>query len=132
MTGKIHLGNMDQTVTRYGARQTLAGAQPPNAFPANGVPVTNRGVLNTQNLGTFQRDVFTFAPEMNMKVGVEVMKNWMVTAGYSFIYYDHVALADNQIDQIVDPLGTIGVPAFGIKDAGFWFQSLDLGLTIAY
>jgi hypothetical protein len=132
MVGKIHLGNMNQQVSRVGLRQTVAGAPGLNGFPDANAAITPRGVLITQNQGIYERNTFTFAPEMNFKIGFEVIEHCMLSVGYSFIYWDSVALADNQIDNIVDPFGLIGVPAYQIQDSGFWFQSLNLGLTVNY
>ncbi len=122
---KVHLGNMNQQVNRIGRRAT---------FDANNnlLNQANLGVLNTQNLGVFEQDTFAFAPEINLKLGVEVLPYTSLTIGYSFIYWSEIALADNQIDRAVDPLGQINPGPFEIQSEGFYLQGIDFGLTVNY
>ncbi len=119
MMTKVNFGNMHQRVNRVGANII------------NGVP-GNIGVLNTQDLGVFERDVFTFAPEMNLKFGLKLRSNIIATVGYSFMYWDRVALSNDQIDPRVDPNGIIPTGPFTIKDNGFFMHGVDLGLTVNY
>lgn len=131
-TAKVHMGNMNQYVRRVGARQTLPGVVGISAFPNAAFPVDQQGVLNTTNLGIYQRDVFTFAPEVNLKLAVKLHSCATMSVGYTFIHWGDVALAGDQIDKVVDPLGALIVPPFEIQDRGYWLQGIDCGLTLNY
>ena len=124
---KIHLGNMNQKVNIAGS---WVDQVPPLA------PTTRAGgLLAVGNQGEFQRDTFAFAPEVNFKLGYSIRDNVNLTLGYSFIYFDNVALVGDVIDTHVDDdwiaLGIPGSrPAFDFDDSSLWVQGLDFGLTI--
>ena len=123
---KVHLGNMNQQVSIVGT----------HVSPSD---TGSGGLLALGNQGTYERDKFAFIPEANLKLEYCVRKNMALSIGYSFLYFDNVALAGAQIDPIIDPTGPnpIGIsgppwpanPAFSFQDSGMWVQGLDLGLT---
>lgn len=124
---KVHLGNMNQQVSIDGS----------HAFYNLGDPVvyTDGGFLAAGNQGEYSRDKFAFIPEANLKLEYSVRENMSLSIGYSFLYFDNVALAGEQVDRIVDPVVLTGPfppfaanPAFNFKDSGMWVQGLDLGL----
>ncbi|MAI69761.1 MAG: hypothetical protein CMM01_02475 [Rhodopirellula sp.] len=124
---KVHLGNMNQQVSIDGS----------HAFYNLGDPVvyTDGGFLAAGNQGDYERDKFAFIPEANLKVEYSLRENVSLSIGYSFLYFDNVALAGGQVDRIVDPVVLTGPfppfaanPAFKFNDSGMWVQGLDLGL----
>ena len=126
---KVHLGNMRQDVR-------IAGYSTDQTPPA-GVNVTSGGLLTRGNQGEYQRDVFAFAPEANFKLGYRFRKNVLLSVGYSFIYWDNVALTGDLIDPIVNgaELNTNSFashPEFKFKDSNLWVQGLDLGVVIDF
>jgi hypothetical protein len=90
------------------------------------------------NQGDYVRDVFSFAPEANFKLGYRFRKNVLLSAGYSFIYWDNVALNGDVVDTVIsDPAllntGTFGPrPEFTFDDSSLWVQGLDLGVIIDF
>ncbi len=128
---KVHLGNMNQTMAMEGrATVTDNNLAPLQTF--------NRGLLVADgNRGVFQRDQFAFAPELNLKLGYRFRDHVTFTVGYSFIYWNNVALAGQHIDRNID-LDTTNLaavtqsPAFRFRNSGFWAQGVDLGTTIEF
>ena len=124
---KVHLGNMHQTVTKLGQTQDLLGG--------NVVSTQNSSILVDEQQGTQSRDVFTFIPEMDFTVGYRFRNHVSFTAGYTFLYFDNVAMAGNQIDRYRDTsnLGANVTPApFTIVDGSHWVQGISLGASLDY
>jgi hypothetical protein len=107
-------------------------------FPGVNPTVSNSGLLTMGNQGDYVRDVITFVPEMNLKLGYRFRDHVEMSVGYSMLYFDRVALAGNNVDLTVDPgfLNSNGPfplrPAFPGNDASLWVQGLDLGVAVAY
>ncbi len=130
---KVHLGNMNQRVRIAGASRSAAFPDPPgpgNNF-ANGFYVQGQQGLHEQ-------DEFSFAPELGIQLGYSPRKQINFTIGYSFIYWNNVALAGNQINPVLDGTRVLsdlaGSQSIGytIEDDGFWLQGIDLGMTFTY
>ncbi len=127
---KVHLGNMNQRVAISGQSSEAIVGVP-------GVVNYDQGLLSGGNSGVYERDAFAFAPEMNLKLGYQFRDHVTFSVGYSFIYWNHVALAGQQIDRNIEFDGTLpaggNAPNFrSINDGGFWVQGLDLGMTIEF
>ena len=126
---KVHLGNMNQQVTMTGNSSV---ATPP------GAPVTQPvGMLVLGNPGTFERDEFAFAPEVNLKLAYRFRPNVLLSVGYSFIYWDNVAQAGDFIDpkfsgSTLNTAGPYGQDTFAWKDSSLWTQGIDLGFVLDY
>ncbi|MCG8648456.1 MAG: BBP7 family outer membrane beta-barrel protein, partial [Pirellulales bacterium] len=80
---------------------------------------------------------FAFIPEANLKVGYRVRENLSLSVGYSFIYFDNVALNGDIVDRVVDGTSlTTGVfstrPAFDFEDSSLWVQGIDLGMVLNF
>lgn len=125
--GKVGIGNQRETVIIAG--NTLI-------TPAVGPAVNDpNGLLARQtNNGTFQRDVFTFVPELNLNLGYQI-NNWTFTVGYSFIYWNNVAFAGSQIDRSVNlsnPLVGAARPTFNFRDSDYWLQGVNIGAELAF
>ncbi|WP_442509047.1 BBP7 family outer membrane beta-barrel protein [Novipirellula sp. SH528] len=124
---KVHLGNMNQTANIAGSSQFgPIGSNP---------PVLSGGALALDNQGTFERDVFSFIPEANFKLGYRFRPNVSLSVGYSFLYFDNVALAGDVVDPIFDGTtnatgGPFGGRAFKFDDSSLWVQGIDLGVVI--
>ncbi|MGV3484737.1 MAG: BBP7 family outer membrane beta-barrel protein [Planctomycetaceae bacterium] len=127
---KVHLGNMHQQVTIDGSAESTDILNGPRT-------TYDRGFLAVNQQGVYERDVFTFAPEVNLKLGYRFREHVTFSVGYSFLYWDHVALAGQQIDRLIDgdnadPANNFDPPGFRFADAGFWVQGIDLGATIEF
>lgn len=129
---KVHLGNNRQQLTVRGNSSTTILGAPPIVTDTTG------GIFAMDNQGRTARSVFTFAPEANVKLGYR-MRNYIdFSVGYSFIYWNRVALAGDQMDRIVDSTGlvnnvaTVAQPSRLFNDRGFFVHGVDLGMTIQY
>ncbi|QEG43641.1 BBP7 family outer membrane beta-barrel protein [Roseimaritima ulvae] len=128
---KVHLGNMSQRVEIDGSSQRFfAGGPAPEQFDG--------GILAMDNQGVQRRDVFAFAPEANFKLNYRMRNYVNFSVGYTFIYWNHVALAGDQIDRNVDTsgllsnAGTVASPSRKFEDRGFFVQGIDLGVSVDY
>ncbi|MEO1619103.1 MAG: BBP7 family outer membrane beta-barrel protein [Planctomycetota bacterium] len=124
---KVHLGNMDQTVN-------IAG-QTTDLLAGNVVGVQNSSILVSEEQGEQTNDVFTFIPEMDFTLGYRFRDHVSFTVGYTFLYFDNVALAGQQINrfQDTDDLGQNVTPvAFDIVEGSHWVQGISLGASIDY
>ncbi len=126
---KVHLGNMEQTVR-------IGGNSSDQTAPAPAV-LTSGGLLAMGNQGSYERNVFAFVPEANFKLGYRFRDHVTLSVGYSFIYFDNVALTGDVVDRSVDgtTLNT-GVfasrPAFNFDDSSLWVQGIDLGVIVDF
>ncbi len=125
MLGKISLGNMRQKVT-------IAGSNTANALETNGgffaQPFTN--------IGTHTRDVTVWSPEANFKLAYALTHDLSFSIGYTFIYWNKMVLAGDQIDRNVNAtqlsggnLNGPGDPTFTFRDTDYWVQTLDIGVN---
>lgn len=134
---KVHLGNMNQRVTIDGASQSLILPNPPlnisNTSEQNGLYVQGQG-------GVHEEDVFTFVPEMNLRLGYSPREQVHLTVGYTFAYWSSVAMAGEQINPVVDGVNAFtfadvdGAQArnYEVNNGGFWMQGIDLGVTFTF
>ncbi len=74
------------------ADRVIPGAQPNQTITDN----LGDGLLTLGQNGTFERDVFTFAPELNLKLGYRFRDHVTFNVGYSFIYWNNVALVQTR------------------------------------
>lgn len=128
--GKISFGNMNKRVAISGTNTVTAGTS-----------TTRPGGLFTQptNIGQYEDNVTAWIPEANFKVTYDVTDRLSLSAGYTFIYWDRVVLAGDQIDRTVNATQLTGgnlvgnaTPTFLGGDTDFWVQSIDLGATLNY
>ncbi|MDV6028830.1 MAG: BBP7 family outer membrane beta-barrel protein [Phycisphaera sp. RhM] len=124
---KVHLGNMEQTVRKVGTTTD---------FLANAaISTQNSSVLINDEQGTQTQDVFTFIPEMDFTIGYRFRDHVSFTVGYTFLYFDNVAMAGDQINRNRDT-GNIGANvtpvAYDIVEGSHWVQGISLGASIDY
>jgi hypothetical protein len=138
--GKIGLGNMRQTVTIDGSYEivTRGTTSGPGGLFAQTTTATGGPDFN---MGHYQRDVFVWSPEANVKATYHVSDCLSVSVGYTFLYWTRVALAGDQVDRLVNRDVLFGGnfqpgggpnPEFRFNDTDFWAQTIDLGLTLSY
>jgi hypothetical protein len=103
--------------------------------------VTSAGGLLAQatNIGTFHSTDFSVLPEAGINVGVQLLEVLRVWVGYSFIYWNNVARAGNQIDFAVNstqiPPGIlVGAPnpAFHFVRSDYWLQGVSFGAQLRF
>ena len=90
------------------------------------------------NIGTITHNHFCYVPELNANLLYNINSNWRAMVGYTFIYWNQVVLAGNQIDRNVDPSQFAGGPLVGpatpqarFSRTDFWVQGSSWVLTIA-
>ena len=127
---KVHMGNMRQLVNINGAGQRRFLGVP-------GVETFDTGLYTVGTEGRARQNEFAFAPEANFKLGYRMRNYVNFTVGYSFIYWNRVALSGDQFDGLVDqsrfqnPLAPPPqLPT--VKDRGFFVHGIDFGVTIDY
>ncbi len=127
---KVAFGNMRQTSTVSGSTivQDALGAQ----------SVLGAGILTQpSNIGVTTRDTFGFIPEIGIKLGFAACENVQLTVGYTMMMWSGVAMAGDQIDNVVDPT-QLTLPSAGtrpnsiLNDNTFWMQGVDVGLNFAF
>jgi hypothetical protein len=132
---KVHLGNMKQTYDIQGVNFITTN-------PPTGVVINSGGLLargNNQN-PIASTDTFSFIPEANFKLAYRFRRNVLLSAGYSFLYFDNVALTGDVVDRVTTstanlPTGNNGSrPAFPKppKYSSLFVQGLDLGVVIDF
>ncbi len=128
MLGKISLGNMRQ-------KATIAGSNTANGIETDGglyaQPFTN--------IGEHSRDITVWSPEANFKLAYAVTHDLSFSIGYTFIYWNKMALAGDQLDRNVNATqlsggGLIGPgdPTFNFRDTDYWLQTIDFGVNWRY
>ena len=127
---KVHLGNMNQRVQISGSSAETIPGVPTGRF--------GNGFLVQGQEGSYERDEYTFVPEVNVKLAYMLRHNVSLSVGYSFLYWNNLAMAGDQIDNRIDGTLLLSNTAnpeladFEIRDSGFWIQGIDLGLTIDF
>ncbi len=125
---KVHMGDMQQRVSIRG-RGT--DTNPPVGGGAN----TNGGFLSLEKVGDYEQNEFTFVPELNFKLGYRFRQHVEMSVGYSFLMFDSLALAGDQIDRNIDDSlrnTNVGAGTHTIQDSSLWVQGVDLGLAITF
>jgi hypothetical protein len=134
--GKLGFGDTHQSVTANGFT-SLANTGAPGA-------VTSGGLLAVAgNSGTQTRDAFTFVPEVAINIGVDITCNCRIYVGYTFLYWDNVALPGNQINRSINPSTIPSSLSFGsvagatnppnpIIHSDFWAQGINAGIAFKY
>ncbi|HBJ37468.1 MAG TPA: hypothetical protein DDZ51_22475 [Planctomycetaceae bacterium] len=130
---KVHLGNMAQRINVQG--NTAQGVLPAVPAVVAGQGLFARGEV--LDLNGFKRDVFAFAPEMNLKVGYQFRDHVNLHVGYTFVYWNDIALAGDQMDRSVF-VDTANFNASNTtrhveaRTGGYFVQGIDLGATITF
>jgi hypothetical protein len=122
---RLGLGNNRQTVVISGTTATN-----------NGTPQTGGLFAQRTNIGTYQRDQFSVAPELGATLGYQLTQRLRMTLGYSFIYWSNVVRPGDQIDTSVNPnllppenpIQTNFLnPRFVFNDSPYWIHGLTVG-----
>lgn len=104
--------------------------------------VTQPGGLLAQpsNMGRWDRSSFSVLPEVAVNLGYALAPGFRIFIGYSFIYWNNVARAGDQINLRVDANqlptragpGTGNDPQFILNRTDFWAQGINFGLQLRY
>jgi len=89
------------------------------------------------NIGKYERNQFAVLPELGVTVGYNLTCQLRATLGYTFIYWNNVLRAGDQIDSSLSqlppepPTGT-HEPAALMKTTDFWAQGLRAGVDFCF
>ena len=134
--GKVALGANDQMVDINGSTTLNT--------PGAASQTASGGVLALpSNIGNYNRTIFGVVPEVGLKFGVIVCPHVLLTAGYSFLYWDQVVRPAGQIDNGLNPAhipsdqffspGTGAArPAFTFSEEAFWINNFTFGVEFHY
>lgn len=130
---RVGLGNMHQIVNANGFTTPV--------FPGTGDTSVGAGGLLAlpSNMGQVTRDRFAVVPEVNLKLGLTLTRNWRFWVGYDFLYLSEVVRSGEQIDLTVNtnqmPPAIPGGPARPMvlfRTTDFFAQGVNFGLECRY
>ncbi len=136
VAGKLALGETVEVVRISGLSR--------RSDPGTGETVQPGGTFAlATNSGRFARGAFAVAPELSLRLGVELFGRARVFVGYNFLYLSEVARPGDQMNRNVNlsqmPLSTRGdfffgppLPNFAFHGADFWAQGLLFGVEYRY
>jgi hypothetical protein len=125
-TAKLALGNTHSQIDIDGSTTTAAGTF------AGGM------LALPSNMGRYGADQFSVVPEIGATLGYDLTCRLRMTAGYTFIYWNHVSRPGDQIDPNLSPsqfpptTQTATRPAFERRTTDFWAQGINLGLDYRF
>jgi hypothetical protein len=134
VVAKVAVGEMHRDIDIGGNQtSTVPGAS----------PVTRPGgfFALSSNSGSFAESDWRAIPEVGATLGWKIRPNIALRVGYSFIYFNAIARAADQLDTTVNPQLAPGVgvpvtgpqrPAFNLIRSDMWLQSLNFGLEFTY
>ena len=137
LVGKVALGCTSSTVNIDGATK-ISVPDPINSFVAY-----PGGLLAlSSNMGHHRGDSFSVVPEVGIRLGYQVNSHIRLSTGYTFLYWNQIARAGDQIDLGVNPNLIPGInpggvdalqrPAFGFNRNDLWSQGLNFGLGFRF
>ena len=128
---KVGLGKMQQKVGISG--NTIIDV------PDDPVDIRNAGLLaQPTNIGSYAQSVFSVSPEIGINMAYHLNDCIDLTAGYSFIYWNKVALAADQVDlgintsQLDGPLVGPARPRFAFQQTDYFAHGFNVGLQWIY
>jgi hypothetical protein len=131
LLARVGFGNMHQRVRIDGRQETTSGGQ---------VSAIEGGLLaQSTNMGVHTRDVMAIAPQLGLRVRVPMGRHIQFLAGYSFLYWNRVALPADQIDPDLGvnpnqppPSNEPQRPAFLFRDSDYYVHGAHLGLQWSF
>ncbi len=138
---KLGLGDTHQQVNISGVQVVVDRATGASQASLGGLYTApaNAATGYPGNIGQFNRDRFSFVPELDLAIAYHLNPNWKVFVGYNFLYWSDVVRPGDQIDRVIDvanvPRLNFGLPATGqyhpavlFKSSDFWAQGVNFGV----
>lgn len=128
---RLAMGNMHETLAIDGRTSAISG----------GYIASYPGALLAQptNIGYYTRDQFTLIPQVDVKLGYQVLPPLRLTVGYNFTYISHVLRPGDQVDLTVNTTQIAGLPLVGptrpqasLNDTSIWLQGITAGLDLRF
>ena len=92
----VALGSMHQVLEISGAQTRIRPGMAPMTFTGGGLLAAG------PNIGRFERDKFSVAPEFTLNLGYQVTPRVRLFGGYNFLMWTNVIRPGDQIDRVVD------------------------------
>ena len=135
--GKVALGDSQEIYSLNGSTTLIPAAGGGNTTVPGGI------LVQSTNSGRYFRDCFAVAPEANLNLHYDVTSWARINLGYTFLFISNVARPGLAVDRTIDPgrvpsdqsfgLGTTtNSPGFIFRDAAYWAQGINLGLSVRY
>jgi len=135
ISGKVALGITNYTTTVDGS-STLT-------TPAGGSSTRVGGTFaQASNIGRITDSQFTAIPEVEATVSYRLTDHIRILGGYSFLYWNRVQRAADQLDHTVNPAqsptsptfnpSATGNPLFPNARSGFSVQGVNIGLELKF
>lgn len=128
--GKVALGNTSSQVRVDGATVTTT---------PDGSSATFSGGLLAQdtNIGLHRQNEFSVIPEFGVTLGYNLTRRLRASFGYTFIYWNNVLRAGDQVDRAVsqlppEPPTGDQRPGVLMKNTDFWSQGMRFGLDYCF
>jgi Putative beta barrel porin-7 (BBP7) len=95
---------------------------------ANGVTAAGGLLVAASNAGRHAHTAFAVLPSADVRLGYDVTDWLRLNVGYTFLYWNQVQRAADQIDRSTFP----GRPAYPGDSSGYWLQGVTLGAEVRY
>jgi hypothetical protein len=128
---KVAMGDNHQKLRIAGETRAVGGGE---------VAITPGGLFaQPTNIGKFTDDRFSVIPEASVTLGYQLTRRIKLTAGYNFLYMNHVLRAAEQIDRSINTTqfdnGVLvgdARPARNVVENEFWMHGFSTGLEIKW
>jgi hypothetical protein len=125
---------MHQTITAFGT----TGTSVPGMTPVSSVG--GLLALNSNSRTITKNDDWVLATEVGLNCGWRVNDYILLRAGYTFMWWDGVARAADQVDLIINqnriPPGVnppgVATPALHVNNSELTIQALNFGVEVRY
>jgi hypothetical protein len=128
---RLAMGDMQQKIMIDGRTSAISG----------GFAASFPGGLLAQptNIGSFSRDRFALIPQLDVKLGYQLLPALRLTVGYNFTYVTSVVRPGDQVDTNVNTTQIAGQPLVGppspqlsFNDTGLWLQGITAGMDLRF
>jgi hypothetical protein len=133
LLGKVAVGRMNRTININGDQTITVPGTTPIVQPAGVLALgSNSGVVSYQD--------WRAIPEFGLTLNWQILSNVNVRLGYTFMYFNAIARAADQIPTAINPnnfpnsgaTGGANVPSLNLRRSDFWLQSINLGAEWTY
>ena len=128
---RLAMGNMYQQVTIDGRTEAISGGF---------VAMYPGGLLaQPSNMGKFAQNRFSLIPQIDIKLGYQVLPSMRLTIGYNFTYVTELLRPGEQVDTTVNttqiaarPLVGPARPQVSFSESSIWLQGVTAGMQFAF
>jgi len=128
---RLALGNMHQTLDIDGSTTAIFG--PYRASFEGGL------LAQPSNIGSVSRNRFAMIPQVDVKLGYQVLPAMRLTVGYNFTYITNVIRPGGNVDLNVNTTQIAGLPLVGPAQPGvlwdetsIWLQGVTAGMDFRF